>query len=120
MRKILIASLLCIGLSGCASVASGITTIVQSVSSSTPTQVATLADAVAAATLVTKATDVYVQTGNPSKATLLELQTLNEGLHTALTGLEQANASNQSLELAAFNEALTAFISYTTAKGITH
>lgn len=120
MKRVLLTAFLCLGLSGCASVASGVVQIAQSVSSSTPSQVTTLGDAVAASTLVTQAVDVYVKTGNPSKATLLELQTLNEGLHTALTGLEQANASNQSLELAAFNEALTAFTSYTTAKGITH
>jgi hypothetical protein len=119
MKKIIVV-VLALGLSGCASVASGITTVVQSVSSSTPTQVTTLADAVSAATLVTQAVDVYVNTASPNKATLLELQTLNNGVHAALVSLEAANTANQSLAIAAFNAALTAFSSYATAVGVPH
>ncbi len=115
MRKIL-PLLLILVLCGCSTVAG----VAQSMSSSSPTQVTTLSDAVAAATLMTRAVDAYVATGHPSKPVLVELQTLNEGLHTSLIGLEKADAAHQSLAIAAFNEALSAFESYSAARGVKH
>lgn len=117
--RILIAAA-CIALAGCTSTAALIGNTVQSLSSSTPSQVTTLAEALQAATLVTNAVDIYVNTGNPSRATLNELNVLNDGLHTALGNLQTANASNQNLYIATFNEALRAFSSYATASGVTH
>jgi len=101
-------------LAGCATVAN----IATELSSSTPAQVTTLAEALQAATLVTNAVDIYVNTANPSRAVLLQLQALNNGLHTALVNLQAANAANQSLLMASFNEALGAFRSYATSRGV--
>lgn len=92
--------------------------VATSFSTSTPRQVNTLAEALQAATLATLAVDAYVNTASPNRATLVELQTLNNGLHTALVNLQAANANGQSLALAAFNEALAAFRSYAANRGI--
>lgn len=103
-------------LAGCSTVAN----IATELSSQTPGQVTTLAEALQAATLVTNAVDLYVNTASPSRATLLELQFLNNSLHTALTNLQAANAAGQSLAMASFNEALRAFNSYATSRGVSH
>jgi len=111
---LILAASLAICSTGCSSVAS----IATQLSSATPTQVSTLADAEIAATAIRQAVDIYVKNGAPSQATLLELQTLNNGLQNALIALRAANAANQSLLIAGFNEALDAFISYSTTKGV--
>ena len=111
---------LTITLMNCADLAQVAGQTAQTLSSSTPSQVKTLADALQAATLATQAVDLYVNTANPSRATLLELQALNEGLHSALVQLQAANAANQSLALAVFNAALTAFNAYATVTGVKH
>lgn len=95
-----------------------LTQVATSFSTSTPKQVNTLAEALQAATLATLAVDAYVNATNPNRATLLELQTLNNSLHTALTNLQAANATGQSLAMASFNEALAAFRSYAANRGV--
>lgn len=75
-------------------------------------EVNTLADATLAATAATRLVDVYVNTGNPNRATLLELQKLNDGVHSALTDLQRANAAGQSIAMASFNAARDAFLAY--------
>lgn len=109
---------LSLALGGCTSTAEFFSNAATELSSSTPSQVTTLADAVSAATLVTNAADVAVQTGKLDRGTLIEIQALNEALHTALTVLETANSKGESLDYAAFNAALQAWDSYAVAKGI--
>lgn len=109
-----------LAIAGCADVAQVVGSTAQELSSSTPAQVRTLSEALQAATIATNAVDVYVNGANPDMATLLELQTLNDGLHTALVNLRAANANNQSLLLGLFNESLRAFQAYSTNKGIAH
>lgn len=107
---------LAVPLADCSTVAN----IATQLSSATPAQATTLAEALQAAKLATDAVDVYVRSANPNRATLAELQTLNEGLHNALVTLEMANANGQSLAMASFNAALTAFNAYSTSQGIAH
>ena len=116
------AAVLAVGLSlgGCTTVASEISTIATNLSSSSSSDVTTLSDAILAATVVTKATDVAVQTGKLDKGTLTQIKALNNGLHAALTDLENANAQGKSLSFAAFNAALDAWNAYATVKGIDH
>jgi len=109
-----------LGLSSCTTLAQWVGDITQFFSSSTPSQVSTLADAVAADTLVTMAIDVYVNTGTPNKATLQELQKINDTLLVALRQLEAASAAGQNLDYAAFNAALATFNSFATSQGIKH
>ena len=105
-------------MAGCTSFASGVATIATNLSSSTPAQVNTYADATLAATLATKTVDLAVNTGKLSKATLIELGALNDGVHSAWLVLKAANAAGKSLDYAAFNAALSAYQSYRTSEGI--
>ncbi len=107
-----------LALAGCTSIAQFAANTAQSLSSSTPAQARTLDEAVQAATLVTKAATLYVNTANPSRATLEELKILDNQVHTSLVNLQNANAAGQSLAIASFNEALAAFLAYSTSKGI--
>lgn len=109
-----------LGLAACASTAQMVSNVAVSVSSASPQQVKTLAEAYQVATILTEAVDVYVNVGKPDRATLLELKKLNDGVHDALANLKAANDSGNALSMAIFNEALKAFNSYATAKGIQH
>jgi hypothetical protein len=120
MKIVTILACLAISLSGCANIAAGVTNIAATVAGSTPQQATTLAQAIQIADLVTKATDVAVNTGKLSRATLEEINALNDGVHAAIVNLEAANASGQSLNFAAFNAALQAFNAYTTANAVAH
>lgn len=120
MRKIALALVLILPLAGCTSVASLVSSTAASMSSTTPTEVRTLAEAEQAATLVTKAVDLYVRTGHPSRATLLELKALSDGVHAAIVELDQAQKNGKSLTYDSVNAALLAFSAYSTAKGIKH
>lgn len=97
---------------------STVANLATSLSSSSVAQVNTLGDALQAATLVTRAVDLYVTTGHPDRGTLVELKALNEGLHTSLMDLQAANTRGQSLNFAAFNAALDAYNAYATLKGV--
>lgn len=95
--------------------ASTAASVAQNLSTATPTQVTTLAEAEQAATLVTQAADTYVTTANPSRAKLLQIKALSDAVHVALGNLEAANAAGNSLVFASFNSALQAFNSYAAA-----
>lgn len=103
---------------GCATVAKDVVNTVQALSSASPTQASTLADAQLAYKVAATAVDVYVTTGQPNRAVLTELLNLNEGVHNALLALEKANTNNQSILIAAFNEAYKAFTSYGVSVGV--
>lgn len=121
MKKLAIALLaVSLSLGGCTSLASGVSSLATELSSSTPSQVSTLAAAEQAATLITKSADLYVNTGSPNRAVLLEILNLSDALHTALGALEVANSAGNSLDYAAFNAALLAYQSYATNEGISH
>jgi hypothetical protein len=101
-----------IALGGCAASLETAGNIGQSVSTASPTQARTLAEALQTATLCTDAVDLYVRTGNPSRAALDELNILNDRVHSMLLDLQAANTRGQSLSFAAFNAALQAFNAY--------
>ena len=105
-------------LGGCTTIASGLDTLATDLSSSSPTQVTTYYDATAAADLATKTVDLAVKTMKFNRATLTELQSLNDSLHTAWLVLKAANDANQSLDYAAFNAALAAYQSYRVSQAI--
>jgi len=120
MRKIALALVLIIPLAGCTSVASFVASTAATMSSTTPTEVKTLAEAEQAATLVTRAVQLYVENGNPSRATLLEIKALSDGVHAAILELDAAQRTKKSLVFDSFNAALAAFNAYATAQGIKH
>ena len=117
---IAIALLATLGLASCTTVAQLAASTATSLSSSTPGQVKTLNDAVAAADLLTKSTKVVVDTGTLDRATLVEIDALSTGVHAALTDLEADNAAGHALNYASFNAALDAYNSYMTIKGLHH
>lgn len=122
MKKLLVAGALSLALlaGGCASIAQGLGSIATELGSSTPTQVNTYADALNAAKLVTDAVDLYVNSANPNRATLLQLQKLNDGVHAALNSIGAANREGGSLVYGSFNAALAAFNAYATTQGVSH
>lgn len=105
---------------GCTTVAQWTADAAQSLSSSTQTQVNTLADAEIAAKGVHQLIDQAAKSGKLSRAQLTTLNTINEAVNEAMTDLESANANGQSLTYAALNEALSQWVSYSTANGISH
>lgn len=115
-----LAAALALSLSGCTSLAQVTANVATSLSSSTPTQVTTLAEAINAADLITNSAKVAVDTGRLDAATMKEIDTLSTAVHTALVQLEAANTAGKSLSYAAFQAALDAYLSYSTAEGISH
>lgn len=107
-------------LTGCTTLGSVVSTISDNITSSTPSQVETLAAAEQAATLVTNAVDVYVKNGNANRAVLVELQALSNGVHAALVSLETTQKNGGSLVYGGFNAALDAFSAYSTKTGVSH
>lgn len=108
------------GNTGCTTLAQWTAGAAQSLSSSTPTQVSTYADAVLAADGVTKLADTAVNTGKLSRPVLVEIGVLSDGVHNAFVAIKAANDAGQSLDFAALNAALAAWVSYTTSQGIAH
>lgn len=108
-----------LAISGCASLPQTAGQIGQSLSTASPKQAATLADALQLATIATDAATVYVQTAKPSQAIKDEMSRLNEQVHTVLANLQAANARGESLTFAVFNEAYAAFMAYAASKGAT-
>ncbi len=107
-------------LGGCTTVASSVASVATSLSSSSPTQVTTFADATLAATAATNFADAAVASGKLDKGTLVQIRALNEGVHSAWVDLSNANAAGKSLSFASFNAALDAWNAYATVKGISH
>ena len=122
LRKIILAAagVAAFSMSGCVGLASFATNVATSLSSSTPSQVTTLAEAEQAATLVTKAADVAVNTGKLNTGTLKEINALSDAVHAAIDDLEAANANGKSLNYAAFNAALKAYNAFMTSSAIPH
>lgn len=125
MRRILSLALICaVTLAGCGTIGSAISSAVVSTTTSTPSQVKTVAEAIQAAALVEKSLDLYVQSGAASQPVLQELKVLVPAVHNALVQAENADKNGNSAGVAAgialFNEALGAVNSYETLKGVTH
>lgn len=120
MKRLALAVALSLSLTGCVSLASGIANIAASVTSSTPSQVTTLSEAIQTATLATRAADVAVNTGKLSHATIIEINSLSDAIHAALGDLETANSQGKSLTFSSFNAALSAWNAYTTANAVPH
>lgn len=78
----------------------------------TPQQVKTLAQAEQAATIVTRAVTVYVSTAKPDKATALKIGQLSDAVHSALARLEADRRAGRCLVFDGFNAALSAFRAY--------
>ena len=87
-------------------------------SSETPSQVTTLADADLAADTIVKLTKTAVDSGTLDAGELTEIQALRTGVRSALDALNTANAKGQSIDFASFNAALQAYQAYSTTKGI--
>lgn len=118
--KLILATLLAVSLGGCTSTAQLVASTATSLSSSTPNQASTLAEATLAADTLVKLTKVAVDTNTLDAGELTQLQALRAGVRSALDALYKANQANQSLSFAAFNAAIDAYNAYTTVKGITH
>lgn len=102
-----------ISLGGCGQlISAGITTAGQA-SPTIPNQVTTLAAAEQTATLITKATQAYVDNAKLTKAQLQQISTDSDALHSAITTLESQNAQGVALNFAAVNAALAAWNTYT-------
>lgn len=122
MKRFALVVAAALALSGCASLGSVVSNVVVAATSKTPSQAKTVAEATQATTLAENAVDLYVKTGNPTKAVLSELQTLVTALHTALVKAEAANKSGNSAVAAAaidaFNQALAAYQAYSVHQGV--
>lgn len=114
----LAAPILILSLCGCTTLASGVAGIATSLSSETPSQVTTLAEADLAADTLVKLSTVAVDTGKLDAGELNELQALRTGVRAALDQLHTANAAGQSLTFASFNAAMTAYKAYAVTEGI--
>lgn len=114
----LLVGLLCAGLAlplgGCANLLD----VGQSLSTALPDQVTTLDDAINADTLAMHIAHTAIDAHRFTRPQLVQIETLNDALHSALVGLEQANARGESLSFAAFSEALKAFNAYRNQAGM--
>lgn len=121
MKRIIVfagALALALSVGACADLSAFAANTATSLSTASPDQATTYGDATAAADLATKTVDLAVRTGTLNRATLLELQSLNDALHAAWLQLKDANDKGQSLSFAAFNAALAAYQSYRTSQAI--
>ena len=109
---------LCLMASGCSTLESFAAGTATSLSSSSPSQVTTLADADLAADLIVKVTKLAVDSGKLDEGTLVEIQALRGGVRVALDRLHAANTAGQSLSFASFNASLEAYRAYATLKGV--
>ena len=102
LKHLLFASALSTGLvlGGCTTVAQWTTEIAQGLSSSTPTQVTTYADAVLAIDTFTRLADTAVLSGKLSQANLATLSDIRTKVRAAYETLKAANAAGQSLDRA--------------------
>lgn len=111
-----------LALSGCASVGGVVSKVVVAATTKTPNQATTVAEATQAATLIENSVKLYVDTANPSKAVLTQLQSLLAGLHQNLQRAQAADrAGNSALAasaLDAFNQALAAYQTYAVNQGV--
>lgn len=123
MKRLILALALCAPLAlsaGCTTIASGLSSIATNISSTTPTEVKTLADAERVATLVTRAATVAVNTGKLNKGQLNQIRALSNGVYAALDDLHTAQKNGASLVYVSFNAAMDAWNAYNTQQGIAH
>lgn len=124
MKSILLPAALVLALTGggCTTVASTVAAVTTSLSTASPTQAKTVAEAAQATKIIEDGLDAYVTTGHPSKAILDELNVLVPALHSTLVAAENAQSNGNSAAiaagLAAFNEALAAVQGYETKQGV--
>lgn len=120
MKRYFLAPLLALSLSvsGCTSLASFVAGTATSMSTQTPSQVTTLAEADLAADTIVRLARVAVDTDKLDAGTLKEMQALRQGLRDALDVLHAANDHGQSISFASFNAALQAYRAYATVKGL--
>jgi hypothetical protein len=122
MRKFLTAFVLAGAMltAGCTS--GGFAGFGAAVTTKTPTQARTVAEATLAATIAEKMLLVYVQSGKADPAVLRQLRVLVPAVHNALVRVQVANKNGDSAltaaALGAFNEALAALNSYSSLKGV--
>jgi hypothetical protein len=114
-----IAFLALTALGGCGTTLSGLAV---SLTSPSPTQVKTLAEAIQATTTAENSLDVIVNSGVVNQATLAEIKKLVTDVHTELKKFEAANSAGNSVavqaEVDAFNAALSALNGYKTLQGV--
>lgn len=103
---------LSMSLAGCGSLISAGITAGGQAAPSVPNQVTTLAAAEQAATLITKATQAYVDSAKLTPAQLQQISADSDTLHTAITTLESQSAQGVALNFAAVNAALAAWNTY--------
>lgn len=117
MRKsaLFLTAIALLPLTGCKTIESDAASVAQNLSTATPTQVTTLAEAEQAVTLADTAADIYVKTGKATATQLTEIKALATGVHSSLLALESANASGKSLAFSSFNAALQGYDAYTSA-----
>lgn len=120
MKAFVYAGVLALALSGagCTDLASFAANTATAATTITPSEVQTYGDATAAADLATRTVDLAVQSGTLSRATLVELSSLNDALHAAWLELKAAKDANHSITYASFNAALAAFQSYRASAGV--
>lgn len=106
------AAALALPLGGCKNLISGGITAAGQAAPTIPNQVATVGDAVRAATLVTKATQAYVDNAKLTRAQLQQISAYSDALHAAVDQLESDNAKGVALNFAAVNAALAAWNTY--------
>ncbi len=104
---------LALPLGACQNLTEGVVSLVATAKGPLPQQAKTLAEAEQLATVATDLTKTVVDTGKLSRAQLVQVSSYNDGVHSAVLSLEDANSKGQSLSFAAFNAALAAWNSYT-------
>lgn len=116
-----VAFVMCVGLAGCgtfAQLAAGVSSAAGKIAGPVQGQATTLGDALQLADLVTRSTQVAVDTLPLTHGQLVQINALNDSLHAALTSLQQANANGQALSFASFNAALSAWNTYAGQIGV--
>ena len=109
-----------LSVSGCLDTAQFLTNTATELSSSTPAQVTTYAEATQAAKLLTDAVDLLVNTSHLDKDTLTEFALINDTVHDAWLKLKDDKDHGRSLTFGAINGALDLYRTYATSKGVKH
>lgn len=86
--------------------------------SSVPVSVTTYEGATTALDLVTKETDVAVNTVTLSKGTLQEIETLNDAVHAEWLKVKAQHDAGQPMTFDALNAAINAFTAYAAKNGV--
>lgn len=111
---------LIVPLAGCAETAAFFANTATSFSSSSPSDITNLADAIQAADVVTLSANIAVSTGKLDAGTLKEIDVLSTAVHTAIVDLNADHAAGKRLNFSVFRAALDAYNAYATSKGLNH